>query len=244
MPCLCRYKLAQQIASVAIGCIAMLVANSGEALASYGPPPPSPAPVPGGYYCILTSQTVGPAGKLIGPLRLGGLVASLTARRRPFPAPVQSTITVPYAPNGECQGGPGIGDAGFRGYRAVGGVGILVQRGGAAYRGTFVKPFVLRLASRSINRSSIVVVWNGGRFVIAPGTVVGRRSARVMVDANSDFAVLTPVRSLRRSGAAMRRKASSVSAVRTQLPGSGPFAALFLLPATTPPPGLGVEADT
>jgi hypothetical protein len=235
-PGLCKLR---QLACAAMVSAAMLAANSGIALAGYGPPPLPPAPVPGGFSCVVTSRTVGPAGKVIGPLRLHGLVASLRVRGA-FRVPVQITITEPYAQSGACQGGPGIGNAGFGGYRPVGGGGVLVQLNGVAYRGIFARPLVLRLSSRSITRSSLVVAWNGMRFVTVPHAVVRRGLARVRVRASSDFAVLTHVRHRRGPDARQALRRSPATAVGTS--GSSPdlSAAIFRLPSGLPPAGRGV----
>ena len=169
----------------------MLVADSGLALAGYGPPAPPAIPVTGGFYCVVTSQTVIPAGKLIGPLKLHGkLAATLRTRQGTFPVSVQITVTEPYGQDGNCQGNADIGCVGFRGYRAVAGVGILVQRDGSAYTRTFRRALALRLASPLISRTSLLVVWNGRKFVKAPGAVVRSRAATVGVHASSDYAVL------------------------------------------------------
>ncbi len=231
MPRISRYALVRQMAAMAILGIAALVSKPGIALAYGPPPPPPPTPVRGGYYCVVTSQTLGPAGQLIGPLRLTGMVARLGDSSGAFPAGAQITVTEPYASSSDCQGGPGIGNAGFAGYRAVGGVGILIQRNESAYRGTFRKPLALHLASRSITRSSLVVVWSGTRFVKVPHAVIGRGSASIRVDANSDLAVLTRVST--RHGPA---------AARAPEPGGEFLAAFFLTRPGSPLPGLGVVA--
>lgn len=234
------FKLVQHLPSMAIVGVVMLALNSGIALAAYGPPAPAPAPVPGGFSCVVTSQTVSPAGKLIGPLRLQGLVATIRVRKGNFGGSTQITITEPFTRSGACQGGPGVGNAGFGGYRALGGVGILVQVSGSAWPGTFRRPISLHLASRSIRRSSRVVVWNGMRFARAPHAVVRRRSAWVPVAANSDVAVLTRIRSSRRSDST--RAVRLASAVGTRGASRELLAALFLRPAGWPLPGLGVMA--
>jgi len=216
----------------------MLVANSGIALANgpgYGPVIPAPDPVPGGYYCIVTSRTVVPAGTVIGPLRLDKLGFRLRVRRGTFPAPVQITITEPYARTGACQGGSAIGDAGFRGYRAVGGVGILVQRGGVAYPGTFARRLRLRLTSPAITRSSHLAVWNGNRFVEAPRFVVRDRRIWVGVHVSSDYAVLTRTRQLRRLDASQTMRQAPTAAVEAASPDL--IAAIFRMPAGLAPPG-------
>ena len=139
----------------------------------------------------MTSQTACPPGKFIGTLKLhGNLAATLQIDQGIFPVPVQITITEPYGQNGDCQGNADIGCVGFAGYRALGGVGIIVQQGGSAYPGTFGRPLALRLASPLISRSSLLVVWDGRKFVKAPGAVVRSKAATVKVDASSDYAVL------------------------------------------------------
>ena len=232
-----RYKPVQTCAIVAIGTVALIFAASGIALAGYGPPcPPSPSPVPGGYYCIVTSQTVGPAGKIIGPLRIDKLRVTLRVRKDTFMIPVQITITEPYGNYAECQG-RGIGDAGFPGFRFVGGVGILVQRNGCTYQGTFPKPLTLRMRSRSISRSSIVVAWNGTVFAKVRHAVVRKRSVRVrIIHANSHFAVLTPISHGRT--VALRRESDATTRALGLL--DERLAAVLFMPAGSTVPGLGV----
>ena len=231
-----QYKTAQKFAIVAIGTVALLFATSGMALAGYGPPCPSPSPVPGGYYCIVTSQTVGPAGKIIGPLRIDKLRVTLRVRRDTFMIPVQITITEPYGNYAECQG-RGIGDAGFPGFRFVGGVGILVQLNACTYQGTFPKPLTLRMRSRSISRSSIVVAWNGTVFAKVRHAVVRKRSVRVrIIHANSHFAVLTPISHGRT--VALRRESDATTRALGLL--DERLAAVLFMPAGSTVPGLGV----
>jgi hypothetical protein len=236
---LCKLR---QLACAVMVSTAMPIALSGIALAGYGPPPLPPPPVPGGFSCVVTSRTVGPAGKIIGPLRLHGLVARLGVRGA-FPVPVQVTITQPYAQAGACQGGLGIGNAGFPGYRTVGGVGILVQLNGVAYRGIFARPLVLRLASRSIARSSLVVRWNGMRFVKVPHAVVRRGLARVRVRASSDFAVLVRAGQApgTDAGQALRRARASAAGPSGWSPDLD--SAVFRLPPGLPPPRISATAS-
>jgi len=212
----------------------MLIANPGMALAGYGPPAPPVVPVTGGYYCVVTSQTVGPTGKSIGTLKLhGNLAATLQIHQGSFPDVVQITITEPYGQNGDCQGNADIGGVGFAGYRALGGVGIIVQQGGSAYSGTFVRPLALRLSSPLISRSSLLVVWNGRKFVKAPGAIVRSRAATVGVDASSDYAVLVPDRASRLQDASAVSPQAAAVTPRT-------LAAIFLAPAGSSPSGFGV----
>jgi hypothetical protein len=127
---------------------------------------------------------------------LGGLLAQLGIGVGTFLAQVQITLTEPYGQNGSCQGVPEIGDAGFPGFAAFAGVGVLLQRAGAGvpYQGRILKPLTLRLTSKSITRSSIVVERHGNRFVQVPHATVRPGSAIVKVTRSSEFAVLNPVR--------------------------------------------------
>jgi hypothetical protein len=199
-----RFKLAQYVAGLAAAGIVTAVSAAGAAYA-YGPPL-TPTAQPGSYYCVVTSLTVGRAGQTIGPVRLSGLAAWLSIRPGTFSGPVQITITEPYNPSQDCPEQL-LGDAGFPGARALGGLGILVDRGGSAYQGAFAKPLALRLTSRSITRSSPVVVWDGKRFATVRHSVVRGGQARVLVAGNSEFAVLNRLsaRHLRNRSMAARR---------------------------------------
>jgi hypothetical protein len=234
MPLMSPLKTFRKFTTVVIGIIAVLTASSGVSEASYGPPAPPVVPVPGGYYCVATSQTVGQPGKLIASLPLHRMVARLRIARGTFLIPVQVTITEPYGLSGVCRGRPDLGDAGHAGYWAVGGIGILVQRSGTRYGRAFAKPLVLSLRSRWITRRSLVVVWNGGRFAIARHAVVRRRQARIRVRANADFAVLSPLRTSGDTDALPRRTA------RTPATSEDFVAALLRMPGDWQHPGLGI----
>jgi hypothetical protein len=192
--------------------------------------------VPGGFSCVVTSQTVGPAGWLIGPIRVSGLAARIAIRRGTFPVQVQVTITEPDGAGSGCSGGPGIGDGGFRGYRAVGGVGILIQRNGSPYIGTLSAPVSVRLSAAQIGPSSLVVVWNGKDFVPSPASV-GPGSATIGVLGSGDYVVLSPgVRRLARRVVGPGRTPARRGVGTTE----GFFAAALLWPVAGPPPGAGV----
>jgi hypothetical protein len=163
-------------------------APAAQAASGYGPPPPSP-PVPGGYFVVVTSVTVGPKGGKIGPVKVHGARVTLIVPAGAFPGKVQITLTAPSL--------TGIGDGGRTGYHAVGGVGILVQRHGTRYPGTFLKPLSLTISASSIKPSSIVVVWNRTRFVTVPGARVQRGSVRLSFDSDPDYAVLAPLAPIR-----------------------------------------------
>jgi len=216
--------------SAVAGGLALAAANSGIALAAYGPTAPVASdPGPGGYYCVVTSQTVGLGAGQIGPLQLSGGRASLSFHRRTFGGQDQITLTEPFGRHGECQGGRSIGDAGFRDFRAVAGLGILVQHDGAAYHGRFGTPLRLRLDSRMIRPGSLLVAWNGRRFVRVPGAVVRRGSVRASVTAGADLAILSP-------------SSRSTAAATATAANAGFLAAAGLASAGAPEPGLGFLA--
>ena len=185
------------LAALAVGCATLLLADPAAAVASYGPNLPAcPTPAPGAS-CVVSSQTVGPAGKAIGPLDLNGLTGVLRIRRGTFSLPVQITVTQSAARGHGCQAGRGTWPS-MHGYRVVGGIGILVQRGGASYRSRYARPVMLRLSSRAIRASSLVVRWRRGHMTVVRAAVTGRGSARIPVAGNASYVVLTPARQLAR----------------------------------------------
>jgi hypothetical protein len=202
-----RRRALHQLTSVAAAAavsLAMLMAGPGTAMAAYGPPPPVPAPVPGAFTEVVTSVTVGPAGLFIRHLNLDGLSASLRIRPGTFLQQVQVTVTEPFVRHAPlttaylgqhktCGSAGGIGNAGFPGYCAISGAGILVQINGADYTAPYLKSMILRINWKP-KLSTKIVVWNSLRFVKAPHTRDRRHYARIEVSANSDFAVLMRVR--------------------------------------------------
>jgi hypothetical protein len=233
MPNKGRNIIRRPLLGAVAGGLALAAANSGIALAAYGPTAPVAAadPGPDGYYCVVTSQTVGLGAGEIGPLQMSGGRASLSFHRRTFGGHDQITLTEPFGRHGACQGGRSIGNAGFRDFRAVAGLGILVQHDGAAYRGRFGTPVRLRLDSRMIRSGSLLVAWNGRRFARVPGAVVRRGSVRADVTAGADLAILSPSR---RPAAAATATATAASA--------GFLATARLASAGAPEPGLGFLA--
>ncbi|MGH3410541.1 MAG: hypothetical protein ACRDRJ_49800 [Streptosporangiaceae bacterium] len=226
-----RFIARRPLLSAVAGGLALAAANSGVALAAYGPTPPVITdPGPGGFYCVVTSQSVSDQAGVIGPLRLGRGRASLHFGRRTFAGRSQVTLTEPFGRNGlECQGGRGIGDGGFSGFWAVAGLGILVQHDGAAFHGRFARPLRVRLDSPMISPASLLVTWNGRRFVRVPGAVVRRGSVRAEVSAGADLAILSP---------GGRHHGAAGSTVSVHAPGL--LAAAGLAAAGAPEPGLGL----
>jgi len=231
MPNKGRNIATRPLLSAVAGGLALAAANSGIALAAYGPtagPLAASDPGPGGYYCVVTSQTVGLRAGEIGPLQLSGGRASLSFHRRTFGGHDQITLTEPFGRHGECQGGRSIRNAGFRDFRAVSGLGILVQHDGTAYHGQFGSPLRLRLDSRMIRAGSLLVAWNGRRFTRVPGAVVRRGSVRADVTAGADLAILSP--------------SSRPTATATAAANAGFLATAGLASAGAPEPGLGFLA--
>ena len=237
MPWIRPYRLGLRLGIAGLAAATMLTGSSGLALADagYGPPPP-PAPVPGGYFRVVTSQSIGPAGGIIGPLRVGRLLITLRIPKHAFSRIVQITMTEPNVRE--------IGNAGFRGYRAFGGVGILVQVNGATYRGPFRRPLRLTMSSRRITSADIVVVWDGRRFVTL-GTRRGFHSALVAFDSSADqyFAVLRLAGIVVTRPATKGARGTFTAATTESLLGPAVLAEAFLLPADSPLPGLGVLAS-
>lgn len=183
MPRIKRYKLAYRLATVAVGGATLaIVTGQLPAQAAYGPPPPPPPP--GGYHNVVTSQTCGPAGCVI-VARIDGLLVSVTVPAGDLPRGAQVTLLAPSV--------QGIGQAGHSGYRAIGGVGILVQINGKTYTGTFAKPFTVELSGREIRPGDRVAVWNGTTFTFIASTETGHTEEfSYGSGAEQDFAVLAP----------------------------------------------------
>jgi hypothetical protein len=246
MPNKGRYKVMRPLGGAVAAGLALAAANSGIALAQYGPVAPvGDAPVPGGYYCVVTSQTAGNGGKSIGPLQLSGGQALFFVGRGTFAGPVQLTVTEPFEQRGLCQGGQGVGDAGFPGYTCVGGVGLLVQRNGSTYRREFRRALRVRLASSLIHRGSVLVQWNGRRFVKVAGQVVRPGVARADLTSGTDVAILNPAsHAAQVSEMALRLPAADfLTATRLARPGSRPGAGV-LTAAQLRGPGARGSAQT
>jgi hypothetical protein len=182
MPRIMRYKLASKLATVAVGGATLAVAMGQLPAQAYGPPPPPPPP--GGYHNVVTSQTCGPKGCVI-EARIDGLLVAVTVPAGDFAKPVQITLLAPNA--------RGIGTGIRSCWRAVGGVGIVVQINGTTYTGIFAKPFTVELSGREIRPGDRVAVWNGTSFAFIPATETGdTEEFSYKGGAKQDFAVLAP----------------------------------------------------
>jgi hypothetical protein len=218
--------------SAALG--AILLASPGAALA-YGPPPPPGPPNPGGYNCVVISRQADPfATTIIGPLRVGELLVEVRVPAGTFDSPVRVTITDPYSPAGLCQTHPRFFGTAFRGYRLIGGVGILVGLPAVAF-GQYPKAVKVSLEPY-INvhdfQSEDIASARGGLIE----QVSGARSHRpitLSADDSPEYFVL--VRGLRaRHPHAVAHQLRAAALPASQL------AAAALLPAGSPLPGIGV----
>jgi hypothetical protein len=177
---------AQRITAVGAILAAVLIGTSATALA-YGPPPPPPPGPPGGYECIVTSETISPSGGIVGPLQVGTILVTLTIPPGAFSEPAQVTITEPYSLSGGCNGGfmPA-----FRHLRVVGGVGVLAEIGNSPVR-YFPTPLFIRIQeTKIIGFSTLEVVPLGGNGGVV---VIGKHShnpVTLKVRRPTDYVVL------------------------------------------------------
>jgi hypothetical protein len=169
------------VIAVAAAALVMTGASGARAATAYGYPSPG-TPTPGGYASVVTSRTIGPAGGTIGPLRAGGLLVTLRVPRGAFPFRLQVTLTAPNV--------AAIGNAGFPGYRAAGGVGVHITRNGSKYQGFFGKLVRLTMRAPSINWSSMVVAWYGTSWVRWMDSSARNGAASLGLEGDPDFAVL------------------------------------------------------
>jgi hypothetical protein len=230
-------RFAWRAAAVALGSAALALSGFAQspANAAYGPPPPPTTPPPGGFRNIVASETVDPGGGILGPFGVNGLQVTITVPRHAFPVPVQVTITAPDV--------SAIGNAGFRRYLALGGVGVLIQVNGTTYPGAFRRGVTLDMTSPGISRADLVVVWNGERFVIVGARERSDTEAlRFYSEAEEDFAVLMPARLRHGGGAADAVRAVRMSADAVSAVTDAGFTAMFFRPGDSPEPGLGVLA--
>jgi hypothetical protein len=200
-------------------------------MGSYAPPPPPNGTPPGGFSCIITSQTIGPSGGTIGPLSDGALTVTVTIPPGTFLTALQVTISEPFG-SGQCQGEQLTG---LRGFRLVGGVGIEVSLGSEAFT-YFQRPFYLRIGRLNFARveSEEVGVVSGSGHVFG---LVRRRHegpVTIVVHRSEVLAVFVRIRSRYGFGCCLGGRATSVSS------SSGELLTDALLPAGSPLPGLGV----
>ena len=237
MPRAVRSNLALKLATVALGAATLAIA-AGQlpAQAAYGPPPPPPN-APGGFHAVVTSQTIGPAGGVIGPVRIDGLEVSLTIPPGTFTTPVQITLEAPDE--------LGIGGGGHPGYRSVGGVGVLVEVNGHAYTGNFAHRLTLDITGFSIGPRDRVGEWNGTIFKFIGANATGHTVVISFVG-SEDFAVFAPGGgggrlAAPRAGTARTGGTTAVTRAR-HMPEQAVLTSLYLAPTGSSPAGIGVLA--
>jgi hypothetical protein len=232
MPGAKRFHLAQKLATVALGAATLAVVNPGmlPAQAAYVPPPTS-HPAPGGYKAVVTSVTVGPAGDRIGPVRIDGLEVTLTIPPGTFTTPVQITLT---APNELGVGSPG--------YRAVGGVGVLITVNGKPYTGTLNHSLTLDISGAGITSRDHLAAWNGHSFQTV-GAIVSGDTVQVSFKApEADFVVLAPGGGGGRGGRGGATPTRFDSAATHGSRAGFVLTSLFIAPSGGSPAGIGVLA--
>ena len=223
--------LAWKLAGTATCGASLLVAGQSAALASYGPPGPNPLTT-GGYYCIVTSQSVGTGGTTIGPLKLGDAKVTVTIGSGAFPVGVQITVTEPHSKSGGCTTDPGKDQFGGP-MQPAASVGVLVQHNGSPYQGTENKPLVIKVTSKAITAHSQVETWQGRQFAPASRAVVHSGAVKITGKASTDLEILTRARHHPQAGAPNQPAAPAPARLLT---------VARLLPAGAPQPGLGVLA--
>ena len=228
MPGAKRVHLAQKLAIVALGAATLALVNPGllPAQADYIPPPTS-HPAPGGFKAVVTSVTVGPAGADIRA-RINGLSVSLVIPAGTFTTPVQVTLT---APNTLEIGGT------VPGYRAVGGVGVLIEVNGKPYTGTFGHSLILTISGFAISSRDHLAAWNGKTFVFVGSSHGGNGLQVSFKAAQADFVVLAPT-----GGGTTRGPATHFAATAQRGAGNVVLDSVFFTPEGLSPLGVGVLA--
>lgn len=234
MPGAKRHHLAQKLATVALGAATLAIANAGQlpAGAAYGPPPPPPN-APGGYTAVVTSVTIGPDGRVIGPVEIDGCRVALTVPRGTFTTRVQITITAPTV--------QGVGDGGHPGYRPVCGVGVLVQVNGKPYTGNFAHPLILDISGPGIRSRDRVGEWNGTEFRFISSAEAGD-TVRISFVGSEDFAVFAPTgaRFAGQQTGSMRQGQVTAVFRGSRAAEEAVLTSVFLAPAGGSPAGIGV----
>lgn len=233
MPRVMGFRVPRTLAAVVTGGAMLAIANLGQlpAQAEFSPPLPA-SPSPGGYVSVVTSQTVGPSGGVIGTVGVDGFRVRLSVPRGAFSTRVQVTIAAPNVLD--------IGSAGHPHYRAVGGVGVLLQVNGTIYTGRFSAPLTLTVSGRHIPVGSRVAVWTGRRFAFMRSRESHNREVIAFRrGAEQDFAVLAPLRVALESHATGLSRGRSPAAMDA---GEAVLTSVFLSPAGQSPRAIGVLA--
>ena len=230
MPRAKRFHLAQKLAIVALGAAALAIGTGQLPALAYGGPPPPPAP--GGYTAVVTSQTIGPDGGVIGPVRVGACSVALTVPRGTFKSQVQITITAPTVQD--------IGDGGQPGYRAVCGVGVLIQVDGTAlHRGVRPRAHPGHLGDQHHGTMPGSSCGTAQKFVPVAATIAGPTVRVSFSGSNEDFAVLVPGGG---SQSGSSRTEVATASRGNRMAGGEVLTSLFIAPPGLSPAGIGVLA--
>jgi hypothetical protein len=165
--------------AAAIGGLATAAQASTSHITDSPPPPSLP-----GFSAVITSVTVGPAGKIIGPFTVQGASVELAVPPGAFPANVQVTIT-----KGDLDVLAGTAFAGFTLDTAVG---VQAELNGALYPGTFLKPLTLMFRDPAITAASVAAIWNGVSLMAGASATATPGVLSVSFDSDPDFAVMSP----------------------------------------------------
>ena len=178
------------LAVAAAGSAALIVTGAMAAQAET-PPVPVPEGIPGGFSTVLTHAGVGPAGGTVGPATSGMVKATVQVPPGAFQTAVNVEFTQPNTLDAGQFGG-------LAAYRVIGGVGVFVGLPGGKLTNAFDSPLSLRLSDPAITPASVVVAWNGMRWVRVPAVVSGGM-AKVSVTHDPAYLVLSPLSSARSS---------------------------------------------
>jgi hypothetical protein len=139
-----------------------------------------------GFTSVVTSVTVGPNGRIIGPAIIDGATVALIIPQGAFTTSVQFTIF-----RGDLAV---IRPQVFRGFTATTAVGVIVTLNGKVLPGRFLKAPTLVIRSPRITAATIATIWNGISLRAYPNAAAAPGVLRVTFDRDPDFAVLTPAR--------------------------------------------------
>ena len=228
MPGAKRFHLAQKLAIVALGAATLAVVNPGllPAQAAYVPPPTT-KPAPGGYKAVVTSRTVTSKGTVI-IARVDGLEVSLLIPPGTFTTPVQVILTAPDT--------LGVGGT-DPGYRAVGGVGVLIEVNGKPYTGTFAHSLTLTISGAGITSRDRLAAWNGKTFEFVGSSGAGDALQVSFKASAADFIVLAPT-----GGGTTRGRAAHFTAASHRVTGNAILDSVYFTPEGLSPLGVGVLA--
>jgi hypothetical protein len=181
-----------RIAGVVTAIIAASVASAGTAFAAgngYGPTPTGPSGVPGGFSSVVITKTLGAGGgSLTAPV--AGATLTIRVPSGAFSAPVEVEVTSPDL----SAVGSALGNLGYPGFRAVGGLGVKVlNTSGQPVRGTFAKPLTVTLSGSQLGvpGERVLRFTSPGSATVVPASL-GSGSVTINLTSDPDLAVVNP----------------------------------------------------